>query len=87
MNRRDFLRILLSSAIAEAVDVEQLLWVPKPIVTVPERVIAVDWGRIDQSWYGIPYHEYLGSTGTWMGITRSEVPAFARWAQEQRNRK
>jgi len=44
MNRRDFLRILLASAVAEAVDVEQLLWTPKPIITVPGRVIGVDWG-------------------------------------------
>lgn len=36
MNRRDLLRLLLGSAIAEAVDVERLLWVPKPIVTVPD---------------------------------------------------
>lgn len=33
--RRDFLKLLLSTALAEAVDVEQLLWVPKPIITVP----------------------------------------------------
>lgn len=36
MTRRDLLRLLLVSAVAEAVDVEKLLWVPKPIVTVPE---------------------------------------------------
>jgi hypothetical protein len=31
------MRLLLASAVAEAVDVEKLLWVPKPIVTVPAR--------------------------------------------------
>lgn len=35
MRRRDFLRLLLASPIAATVDVEQLLWVPKPIVVVP----------------------------------------------------
>jgi len=35
MTRRDLLRLLLASAMAEAVDVEQLLWVPRPIITVP----------------------------------------------------
>lgn len=35
MRRRDFLRFLLATPIAATVDVEQLLWVPKPIVTVP----------------------------------------------------
>lgn len=33
--RRDFLKLLLASAAAEAVDFEKLLWVPKPIITVP----------------------------------------------------
>lgn len=37
MRRRDFLKILLAApAIAATVDVEQLLWEPKPMVTVPE---------------------------------------------------
>ena len=35
MNRRDFLRVLLASAVAESLDVEKLLWTPKPIITVP----------------------------------------------------
>lgn len=35
MNRRDFLRILLASPIAATVDVEALIWTPKPIITVP----------------------------------------------------
>lgn len=35
MTRRDLMRLLLASAIAEVVDVERLLWTPKPIVTVP----------------------------------------------------
>jgi hypothetical protein len=35
MTRRDLLKLLLASAIAEAVDVEQMLWTPKPIITVP----------------------------------------------------
>ncbi len=35
LTRRDLLRMLLASPIAAAVDVEQLLWTPKPIITVP----------------------------------------------------
>lgn len=37
MTRRDLLRLMLASAIAESVDVERLFWTPKPIVTVPLR--------------------------------------------------
>lgn len=35
MDRRTLIKLLLGTALAEAVDVEQLLWVPKPIITVP----------------------------------------------------
>jgi hypothetical protein len=35
MTRRDLLRLLLASPLAAAVDVEHLLWTPRPIVTVP----------------------------------------------------
>lgn len=35
MNRRDFLRFLIAAPIAAELDVEKLLWVPRPIVTVP----------------------------------------------------
>lgn len=35
MGRRDFLKLMLASAMAEAVDWEQALWVPKPIMMVP----------------------------------------------------
>ena len=47
--RRDLLRLMLASAVAEVVDVEKLLWVPKPIITVP-GIVGVDWGYGD-SWY------------------------------------
>ena len=40
MNRRDLLRLLLATPIAATLDVEKLLWVPKPIITVPARVPA-----------------------------------------------
>lgn len=35
LTRRDWLRLLLAAPLAATVDVEQLLWVPKPIITVP----------------------------------------------------
>ncbi len=36
LSRRDLLKILLGSAMAATLDVEKLLWIPKPIITVPE---------------------------------------------------
>jgi hypothetical protein len=39
ITRRTLLKLLLSSALAEAVDVEKLLWVPKPIITVPDMPV------------------------------------------------
>jgi hypothetical protein len=41
MTRREMLRLMLASAAAEAIDFEKLLWVPKPIVTVPGGFTAV----------------------------------------------
>ncbi len=35
LTRRDLIKLLLAAPIAATVDVEQLLWVPKPIVVVP----------------------------------------------------
>lgn len=35
ITRRSFLRFLLATPLAATVDVEKLLWVPSPIVTVP----------------------------------------------------
>lgn len=35
MNRRDLLKLLLAAPIAATLDVEKLLWVPKPIIVVP----------------------------------------------------
>lgn len=51
MNRRDFLRRVLSGAAGLAIgadlDVERLLWVPKPIITVPampvECGVPIEW--------------------------------------------
>lgn len=34
IDRRSFLKLLLATAAAEAVDFDKLLWVPKPVVTV-----------------------------------------------------
>lgn len=46
MERRDFIRILLGTAIAEAVDVEKLLWTPRSIITVPSRVPSMSESEI-----------------------------------------
>jgi hypothetical protein len=42
LSRRALLQLLLASAAAEALDVERLLWVPKPIVTVPAPAFQFD---------------------------------------------
>lgn len=40
MTRRDLLKLLLASAMAEAIDFEKLLWTPKPIIvpSISEKV-------------------------------------------------
>src|SRR5688572_22165546 len=68
ISRRSFLRVLLASAVAESVDVEKLLWTPKPIITVP---------ALPPSLMGIPYHQSNASTGEWLGIVRSAMKEFA----------
>ena len=52
-DRRTFLRLLLATAAAEAVDFEKLLWVPKPIITVPESAICVEFAGY--TWKLSPY--------------------------------
>ena len=42
MHRRDLLRLLLASPLALTIDVEQLLWVPKPLIIVPRVPISLD---------------------------------------------
>lgn len=37
LTRRDVLRYLLATPLAVTLDVERLLWVPRPIITVPAR--------------------------------------------------
>lgn len=58
MTRRDLMRILLASAIAESVDVERLLWVPKPLVTVPTLPLSVT----DRPEYGFAFRDQTGSS-------------------------
>ncbi len=35
MNRRDLIKLLLSTPLAATLDYEKLLWVPRPIIVVP----------------------------------------------------
>src|SRR5262245_49410794 len=69
MNRRDFLKYLLSTPLAATVDYEKLLWVPEKKIFTPTLK--------DISLYGVPYHMCDATTGTWMGIERSEVAQFS----------
>jgi hypothetical protein len=41
LTRRDVLRYLLMTPMALTLDVEQLLWVPKPIIVVPSMPVAL----------------------------------------------
>lgn len=45
-SRRSFLKALLATPIAATVDFEQLLWVPKPIITVPGNVMLASYSEI-----------------------------------------
>ena len=40
LTRRSLLKFLLATPAAALVDYEQLLWVPKPIITVPARWVV-----------------------------------------------
>jgi hypothetical protein len=52
MDRRSFLRLMLASAAAEAVDWERLVWTPQPIITVPELpALPGTYGAIIRSEY------------------------------------
>ena len=50
MNRRDFLSLMIASGLAESLDWERLLWIPKPIITVPAMPVMpqmktlAEWG-------------------------------------------
>jgi len=46
MNRRDFLKFLLTTPIAATMDLEKLLWVPKPIIVVPAMPRALTMNQI-----------------------------------------
>lgn len=67
MKRRDFIRLLLASSIAQTVDVEKLLWTPTKTIFIPSK-------KQIEFIYGIPYHEFNSTVGTWLGISRTEYP-------------
>lgn len=83
LTRRDLLRWLLAAPIAATVDVEQLLWVPKPIITVP--AMPTDITRSDIL-YGVSFAPnsvgYLVYGEDWLdNVDR----AFIRAAQRRFN--
>ena len=66
ISRRHLLKLLALGAVSPNIDVERLLWVPKKtIFTFTSRQIAF--------YYGIPYHQYNASSGSWIGIPRTEA--------------
>jgi len=79
MTRRQLLKLLLSSSIAEVIDVEKLLWIPGQMVSIPSRALtkeimnqAFDASLLSLT--GIPYHQSNASTGTWLGFERTTHP-------------
>lgn len=85
INRRNFIRLLLTTSIAETIDVEKLLWTPTKTIFIPsKKQIEFLNSNVPVNLYGIPYHQYLGTTGTWLGLTRSEVPMFSsQWNKKK----
>jgi hypothetical protein len=84
MQRRDFLKILLTTPLAEFVDYEKLLWIPKTQIVVPSlwRPTAAQQKFLDTDdkfifFFGIPYHSQPNPIGTWLGIERSKTPQFS----------
>lgn len=60
MDRRTFLRFLLATPLAATVDVEALIWVPKPIIVVP----ALQVGPVSSNMGALvvaAWEEYVGS--------------------------
>lgn len=55
IDRRSFLKFMLATAAAEAVDFEQLLWTPKVLVTVPEMPLMSTSEMVAVAW-----EEYVG---------------------------
>lgn len=76
MNRRDFLRGLLTVAagsVSGQLDIDRLLWVPgeKKIFIPSPKQIEFFTAADKISLYGIPYHACDGATGQWLGISRA----------------
>lgn len=71
MKRRDLLRYLLAAPIAATLDVEKLLWVPgEKAIFIPSarQLRFMEFDRL--MLYGIPYHLFDSTTGTWLGLKR-----------------
>lgn len=68
MDRRDFLRRLLSAGVVAVADPEKLLWMPGEkvhfFITRPDVPLSL---------YGVPYHQSNAFTGQWLGIMRQTV--------------
>lgn len=85
MNRRDLLKLLLTSPLAAAIDYEKLLWVPKPIIVVPElpKFVAANWlrpgrGNIQVLLDAADLREILRTGKMDRMITRKVVVQYAR---------
>lgn len=73
MNRRQLLKLLASGVVGSALDVDRLLWIPntkKIFLPSDAQIVRLTSDKL----FDIPYHESNGTTGTWLGITRSTEP-------------
>lgn len=87
IDRRSFLRALLATPLALELDVERLLWMPRPIITVPAlravtmaEINAITLqtilpGVVDNFFKSTPLLEYL-KRGSYVGDGRRvwEIP-------------
>lgn len=65
MNRRDFIKLLSAGVVGYEMDVDKLLWIPgQKTIFIPKPTV------IPLTIYGIPYHEFNGTVGSWLGISR-----------------
>ena len=73
MNRRLFLRLLASSAIAQTIDVEKFLWVPgEKTIFLPSQAQINFMKNITPTFWGVPYHHSDAYTRSWLGFERHE---------------
>jgi len=82
MERRSFLKFLLSTPLAAVIDYEQLLWVKEKTIFIPPvRPVELYENFVLEtplSLYGVPYHQSNASTDRWLGFERDANYSYER---------